>query len=54
MDENMLTDIQYKDKLRKEQIMYEDYLQLLKDGETEKLKQNFEANLKRIEASLQD
>lgn len=50
----MPTDIQFKDDLRKELIMYEDYLDLLKNGEIEKLKKKFEDNIKRINESLQD
>ncbi len=50
----MPTDIQYKDELRKELLIYKDYLQLLKDGEIEKLQKKFEDNLDRINASLQD
>lgn len=52
--DNMPTDIQFKDDLRKELIMYEDYLDLLKIGEIEKLKKKFEDNIKRINESLQD
>lgn len=29
----MPTDIQYKDELRKERIMYQEYLELLENGE---------------------
>ncbi len=50
----MPTDIQYKDELRKELLIYKDYLQLLKDGEIEKLQKKFEDNIDRINASLQD
>lgn len=52
--DNMPTDIQFKDDLRKELIMYEDYLDLLKNGEIEKLKKKFDDNIKRINESLQD
>ena len=52
--EEMLTDVQFKDGLRKERIIYREYLELLKEGELEKLKKKFEDNLERIEASLQD
>ena len=48
------TDIQYKDGLRKELIMYNEYLQLLNEGNYEKLKEKFQANIDRINASLQD
>lgn len=52
--ENMPTDIQFKDDLRKELMMYQDYLELLENGETEKLRKKFEDNIKRINESLQD
>lgn len=51
---NGLTDIQFKNDLRKELIMYREYLELLESGNTEKLKQKFQAEIERIEASLQD
>lgn len=54
MVNDMPTDIQYKDELRKELIMYKEYLQLLNDGDIERLKQKFQANIDRINASLQD
>ena len=50
----MPTDIQFKDDLRKELLMYQDYLELLENGETEKLRKKFEDNIKRINESLQD
>lgn len=50
----MPTDIQFKDDLRKELMMYEDYLELLESGNTEKLKKKFNDNIKRINESLQD
>ena len=49
-----LTDIQYKDKLRKELLMYKDYLSLLDSDENDKLRQKFIDNIERIETSLQD
>ena len=52
MDE-MMTDIQFKDDLRKELIMYKEYLELLEEGNTDKLKKKFQDNITRIEASLQ-
>ena len=52
MDE-MMTDLQFKDNLRKELIMYKEYLELLEEGNTDKLKKKFQANITRIEASLQ-
>lgn len=53
MDE-MMTDLQFKDNLRKELIMYKEYLELLEEGNTDKLKKKFQDNIIRIEASLQD
>ena len=50
----MPTDIQFKDDLRKELIMYKEYLELLEEGNTDKLKKKFKDNITRIEASLQD
>lgn len=50
----MPTDIQFKDDLRKELIMYKEYLELLEEGNTDKLKKKFQDNITRIEASLQD
>lgn len=48
------TDIQFKDELRKELIMYKEYLRLLENNDTEILKEKFEENIDRINASLQD
>lgn len=53
MDE-MMTDLQFKDNLRKELIMYKEYLELLEEGNTDKLKKKFQDNITRIEASLQE
>ena len=56
----MPTDIQFKDDLRKELIMYEDYLDLLKNGEIEKLKKSLRITLSesmkvyRISAQLEE
>ena len=52
--EHMPTDIQFKDDLRKELMMYKDYLELLENSEYEKLKKKFQDNIARINASLQD
>ena len=52
MDE-MMTDLQFKDNLRKERLMYQEYLELLTSGDMEKLKKKFQDNITRIEASLQ-
>lgn len=43
-----------KNDLRKEKIMYERYVKLLKEGKTEELSEEFEKELNRIDASLQD
>ncbi len=48
------TDIQFKDELRKELIMYKEYLQMLEDGDVNKLKEKFKVEIERINASLQD
>lgn len=48
------TDIQFKDELRKQQLMYERYKKLLLDGKTEELQEEFEKEIQRINASLQD
>ncbi len=53
-DYNMSTDIQFKDELRKELIMYKEYLKLLQEDRREDLEQKFKDNIERIEASLQD
>lgn len=50
----MPTDIQFKDELRKELIMYREYLDLLDKDEKEKLRKKFEDNIARIKASLED
>lgn len=50
----MPTDIQYKDSLRKDLIIYKKWLELLKSGETEELTKELQAQIDRIEASLQD
>ncbi|MBC5679860.1 hypothetical protein [Lachnospira hominis (ex Liu et al. 2021)] len=50
----MPTDVQFKDELRKELIMYKDYLSLIENNEIDKLKKKFYDNIERIEASLQD
>lgn len=54
MCEYMPTDIQFKNDLRKELLMYKEYLELLESDEKEKLKKKFNDNIERIEASLQD
>lgn len=50
----MPTDIQFKNDLRKELIMYREYLELLENGDVEKLKQKFKAEMERIEETLRD
>lgn len=37
------SDIQFKDELRKELIMYNNYMELLENGKYEKLKKLFQA-----------
>lgn len=48
------TDIQFKNDLRKELLMYQDYLQLLKKGDYETLEQKFNNEIDRINKGLQD
>lgn len=48
------TDIQFKDDLRKELIIYEKWLKLLDNKNTEEVKQELQAQIDRIKASLQD
>lgn len=50
----MPTDVQFKDELRKELIMYKDYLSLIENNKIDKLKKKFYDNIERIEANLQD
>ena len=50
----MLTDVQFKDELRKEEIRIEDELEMLENEEYEKLKKKLERDLKRVRESLQD
>lgn len=50
----MPTDIQYKDQLRKDLILYEKWMKLLTNGETDELKEELQAQIDRIKASLQD
>lgn len=50
----MPTDIQFKDELRKELIMYKEYLKLLESEDYDKLKEKFNDNIGRIIESLQD
>lgn len=50
----MPTDVQFKGELRKELIMYKDYLSLIENNKIDKLKKKFYDNIERIEASLQD
>lgn len=54
VNENMPTDIRFKNDLRKERIMYREYLELLENGDVEKLKQKFKAEMERIEETLRD
>lgn len=50
----MPTDIRFMNDLRKERIMYREYLELLENGDVEKLKQKFKAEMERIEETLRD
>ena len=50
----MLTDLQYKDDLRKEEIRIEQEIELLENKEYDKLKKKLERDLKRVRDSLQD
>ena len=50
----MPTDIQFKDELRKELIMYKEYLKLLDNNDLQTLREKFVENIDRINASLQD
>lgn len=52
--ENMPTDIQYKNDLRKERIFYEELLEILENEEYDRLKKKLKTELERVEASLQD
>lgn len=54
MEEYSLTDIQFKDELRKEEIRIEEELELLKNQEYDKLVKKLERDLKRVRESLQD
>lgn len=54
MMDYMLTDIQFKDELRKEEIRIESELELLENQEYDKLKKKLEQDLKRVRESLQD
>lgn len=54
MEEHMLTDIQFKDELRKEEIRITDELELLKNKEYAKLGKKLERDLKRVRESLRD
>ena len=53
-ENNMPTDIQFKDDLRKEEIRIENELELLENKEYDKLKKKLERDLKRVRESLQD
>ena len=48
------TDIQFKDDLRKELIMYKHYLELLTADKKDELLKMFQEQIDRIEKSLQD
>jgi hypothetical protein len=53
-DNNMPTDIQFKHELRKELTELERKLELLENGEYEKLKKEYLKEIENIQASLQD
>lgn len=48
------TDIQFKDELRKDLIKYEEFLELINEGDIDRLKRKITAEIERINASLQD
>lgn len=48
------TDIQFKNDLRKELMLYQQMIELLDSGEIEKLRKLIEKNIERVNASLQD
>ena len=48
------TDIQFKDELRKDLIRYEEFLELINEGDIDRLKRKITAEIERINASLQD
>ena len=50
----METEIEFKDNLRKELLMYERYKKLLESDKKEELLEVFNDEIKRINASLQD
>lgn len=54
MIDDMPTDIQFKDDLRKEEIRIENQLELLENKEYDKLKKQLLRDLKRVRESLQD
>ena len=50
----MPTDIQFKDELRKDLLMFERYKKLLESDKKEELLEEFNKEIQRINASLQD
>ena len=48
------TDIQFKDDLRKELLLYKQIIKLLDKGELDELRELVESNIERVNASLQD
>jgi hypothetical protein len=54
VDNNTLTDIQFKYELRKELTELEHKLELLENGKYEKLKKEYLKEIENIQASLQD
>lgn len=49
-----ISDIKFKDDLRKELLLYRQMTELLDGGEIEKLRRLIEKNIERVNASLQD
>ena len=54
MEEYLLSDLQFKNDLRKELLMYKDYLELLDYGLVDKLRKKFLNNIDRIQETLQE
>ena len=48
------SDVQFKDGLRRDRIIYERWLKLLNNGNIEDLKEEIQIQIDRIKRSLQD
>ncbi|MCM1329752.1 MAG: hypothetical protein NC253_09975 [Ruminococcus sp.] len=48
------TDIQFKNDLRKELLLYKQILKYLDKGELDELRELVESNIERVNAALQD